>query len=143
MYKTLSFQIKSKIENIYPIEREILSQAIHFGFDSETRFCLRLAMDEAFINAIIHGNGNLGNKNIYIKAVCGFDRIEVSIRDEGNGFDCSKLSDPREEPFLFKTHGRGVFLIKQFTQDVRFNDKGNEITFVINKNTPATIPQTQ
>ncbi|RJP18475.1 MAG: ATP-binding protein [Candidatus Omnitrophota bacterium] len=139
MGKVISFQIKSKIENIYSVERAILEQASQFGFDSESRFCLRLAMDEAFVNAIIHGNGNAAEKNIYVKAHCDCDRIEISIRDEGNGFDLSVLNDPREEPFLFETHGRGVFLIRQFTHELHFNDKGNEIIFVMNRAQPSAL----
>ncbi len=141
MQKVISFQIKSKIENIYSVERSILEEAIQMGFDSESRFCLRLAMDEAFINAIVHGNNNSAEKNIFVEARCSPERVEVAIRDEGNGFDLSILHDPREEPYLFDTHGRGVFLIKQFTHDVRFNDKGNEIIFAINRGQPSAISQ--
>lgn len=140
MERMLDFRIASKIENIYPVEREILQQANQLGFDDNACFCLRLAMDEALINAIIHGNRNAEEKKIHIKALFNSESVAVTVQDEGDGFDRSQLCDPTEAPHLYETHGRGVFLIRQFTHELRFNDKGNEITFVVHQShTPAAL----
>lgn len=139
MSKQLSFSIKSKIENIYRVESRILDLAENTGFDTDARFSLRLAMDEALINAITHGNGGEENKEIWVQADCDEEKISVTVRDQGNGFDQHKLHDPRQEPFLHSANGRGVFLIRQFTHQVRFNEKGNEITFSIWRNQPIAV----
>ena len=139
MTKKISFQIQSKVDSIYPVERAILDLATEMGYDAEPCFCLRLAMDESLVNAIIHGNGNSEDKQIHVTAICDCDRIQVTVRDEGNGFDKSKLFDPRQEPYLHRTHGRGVFLIRQFTNEVRFNEQGNEITFCVERTGSLTL----
>jgi anti-sigma regulatory factor (Ser/Thr protein kinase) len=61
-----------------------------------------------------------------------FTRSEatLTVRDEGNGFDSSTLSDPTVADNVGKTDGRGLFLIRTFMDEVRFNDQGNEITMV-------------
>ncbi len=141
MGKLVTFRIRSRIEDIYPVEQEILDEADYLGFSEDLRYCLRLALDEALINAIMHGNRNRENKTVFVDAACDGDRISVSVRDEGEGFDRSLLPDPTKPPYLTETCGRGVFLIKQFTHEVRFNEKGNEITFILNRNQPITVMQ--
>lgn len=139
MPKMITFNFKSKVENIYPVECEILSYAHKLGYSEDARFSLRLAMDEAFINAIIHGNGNSEDKDVTVKAECDQNAISVTVIDQGNGFDQTKLRDPRQEQFLNCPNGRGVFLIRQFTHDVIFNEKGNQITFTIRRDQPISV----
>lgn len=139
----LDLRIKSKIENIYPVEREILECASELGFDSDACFCLRLAMDEALINAITHGNRNVEDKEVRIVAICHNDQIAITVQDEGDGFDQSTLVDPTQEPFLHKTSGRGVYLIQQFTHEILFNDKGNAITFIVHRAHPPAVLQSR
>lgn len=143
MNEKLHFQFNSKFENIYEVERSILNRAQEYQFDCEACFNLRLAMDEAFVNAIVHGNRNREDKKIHVVATFDLNSVSVSVRDEGEGFDQTKLLDPREETNLYNTHGRGVFLIRQFTNDVRFNDKGNEITFSVFRDRPIPVMQSR
>ncbi|MBN2325577.1 MAG: ATP-binding protein [Candidatus Omnitrophica bacterium] len=139
----IDLRIKSKIENIYPAEREILNQASELGYDGDACFCLRLAMDEALVNAIIHGNRNDQQKNVRVIALCDDEKIAITVQDEGDGFDQALLVDPTKEPFLYKTSGRGVYLIQQFTHEIHFNDSGNSITFVVNKSHPPAVLQSR
>jgi serine/threonine-protein kinase RsbW len=141
MGNEVTFRIKSKFDLIYPVEQAILAKAQEAGFDEDCCFSLRLAMDEALVNAIVHGNDHAEHKEIEVTAEITPQKISISVADEGNGFNQNNLSDPREEPYLHKTHGRGVFLIRQFTSDVFFNDKGNKITFVVDQTRPAPIMQ--
>lgn len=141
MAMKIEFRIKSRIENIYPVEREIIEQAASLGYDGDACFCLRLAMDEALINAITHGNRNIEEKDVRIIAYCDRERIAVTVQDEGDGFDQSQLVDPTQEPYLHKTSGRGVYLIQQFTHEIQFNEKGNAITFVVNRAHPPAVLQ--
>jgi serine/threonine-protein kinase RsbW len=127
------FEISSRIESIYPLEQRILSVVRSLGFSEDDLFSLRLAMDEALINAIMHGNGGHEHKRVYVSLVTTDDLVQVSVRDEGNGFDINSLFDPTEEGHIHDTHGRGVFLIRQFMTHVTFNEKGNEITFALRR----------
>jgi len=141
MKKKLDYRFQSRIDNIYPAEREILAQAKNLGYDEDALFSLRLAMDEALINAIIHGNKNSAQKYIDVTAHCCAEKITVTVRDEGKGFDRSQLVDPRQKPFVQKSNGRGVFLIHQFTHEVQYNDTGNEVSFTIQRGQPISILQ--
>ncbi len=139
----LDIRIKSRIENIYPVEHEILERACELGYDSDACFCLRLAMDEALINAITHGNHNAEDKDVRIVAHCDCSQIVVTVQDEGDGFDQSTLVDPTQEPYLHKSSGRGVYLIQQFTHEIQFNEKGNAITFVVHRAHPPAVLQSR
>lgn len=140
MQEMLFLRMKSKVENLTAIQKRILDYATQWKFDEDSLYCLRLAMDEAVVNAIIHGNKNDESKDIHIEARCHNGKLRVSVRDEGHGFDRTNLPDPRQEPHLHEPHGRGIFLIKEFTDEVRFNDKGNEITFTIGCASSGTRP---
>lgn len=141
MGKQLTYRIKSRIDSIYPVEQAILNEAALAGFNEDACFSLRLAIDEAVVNAIIHGNGQQETKQIHITAAFDESKVAITVRDEGEGFDQSRLADPRQDPDLHKTHGRGVFLIRQFTSEVFFNEKGNEITFIVDQSAPANLAQ--
>ena len=132
---------QKQIENIYSIESQIIETAGKLGYDEDACFSLRLALDEALVNAIIHGNGNAEDKEIMVIAECDEEKFTVTVCDEGDGFDCTKLYDPRQEPYLHNCNGRGLFLIRQFTHNVFFNEKGNEITFSVNRNQPISVLQ--
>lgn len=126
--------IPSKVKHIYPVEQQILALARELGFSDDDCFCLRLSMDEAMVNAIIHGNKYDASKQVYVKVDGGDAAFEVTVRDEGDGYSVDDLQDPTTEENLHATHGRGIFLIRQFMSQVLFNDIGNQITFIIRRN---------
>lgn len=131
------FTISSRIDCIYPLEQKILSIARSLGFCDDDLFSLRLAMDEALINAIMHGNGGSEHKRVFVDLNACKNTIQIRIRDEGNGFDINTLFDPTEDDHIHDTHGRGVFLIRRFMTEVTFNEKGNEIMFTLQRSTPS------
>ena len=130
---TYNFAISSRVECIYPLEQKILSIARSLGFCDDELFSLRLAMDEALINAIMHGNGGSEHKRVFVGLNACEDCIQISIKDQGNGFDINTLFDPTEDEHIHDTHGRGVFLIRRFMSRVTFNEKGNEIVFMLQR----------
>lgn len=93
---------------------------------------LYLCVSEAVINAIKHGNRNDLNKKVIVKIDCSLHEIEVFIEDEGDGFDRSKLQNPTDKENIRKESGRGIFIIKNLTECINFNEKGNSIQFKIN-----------
>lgn len=131
-----TFQITSRIESIYPLEQKILAAVRSMGFSEDELFSLRLALDEALINAIMHGNGGHEHKRVVVNLSVDPSHVSVSVADEGDGFDIDSLFDPTAEEYIHATHGRGVFLIRQFMDEVAFNERGNEITFTLRRSNP-------
>jgi serine/threonine-protein kinase RsbW len=79
------------------------------------------------------------NKEIKIDYLVDVDRIEISMMDEGNGFDPEVVPDPRYGENLYKTEGRGLFLIRSYMDVVEFNKRGNCVRMVRYKEKPRTI----
>jgi serine/threonine-protein kinase RsbW len=91
---------------------------------------LFVALDEAFVNAVKHGNKFDAGKTIRIVADVTPKEARFSIEDEGEGFDISTIPDPTDIENLFKTSGRGVMFMYNIMDEVVYNEKGNRITMV-------------
>lgn len=76
-----------------------------------------IAVTEAVNNAIIHGNKLNPQKKVTISLIVTQNDITIEVLDEGDGFDPTKVADPRDSENLLKENGRGVFLIKELTTD--------------------------
>ncbi len=103
-------------------------EANHFGEDDV--FAVHLALEEAFINAVRHGNKGEPGRAVKIDYSVGPDQIEVSMTDEGDGFDPDVIPDPRYGDNLFKPAGRGLLLIRSYMNVVEYNKQGNSIRMV-------------
>lgn len=113
----------------------ILETAGQNGFSSEDIFAIHLSLEEAFLNAIKHGNKADPARNITIIYSVTTDRLEISISDEGSGFNYQNLPDPREEENIYKNSGRGVLLMRSYMDKVEFNSSGNCVHMVKYKST--------
>jgi serine/threonine-protein kinase RsbW len=91
-----------------------------------------MAFHEAVTNAIIHGNKLDPSKVVDIKAWFEEHQLVLQVTDQGEGFNPDALPDPLDENNLLKSGGRGVFLIRQFSDEVSFNDSGNIVTIRYN-----------
>jgi serine/threonine-protein kinase RsbW len=88
-------------------------------------FGVHLAMEEALVNAIQHGNRLDARKNVHVSCRMAPDRVQIEIADEGPGFNPNVLPDPTCSDRIHKPGGRGVMLMRAFMNRVEFNDKGN------------------
>ncbi len=121
-------EIRSHIREVHDMTSRILQKAGAFGFNNDALKDLRVAIDEGIANAFIHGNATQPHKRIRVKCYLHSDKsLEIRIKDQGKGFDSSKLPDPTNSENLLKSHGRGIFLIRQYMDRVGFNKRGNEI----------------
>jgi serine/threonine-protein kinase RsbW len=123
------YTIPNHLDSIYDLEAEILSEIERAGYDENSRFAIRLALDEALINAFKHGNCQEPGRQVRVRFEVRDDELEFEVEDEGSGFEKDALLDPRMGDGLQKTSGRGIFLIRQFMTSLAFNDRGNSIRF--------------
>ena len=90
--------------------------------ESETG--VEIALREALANAIIHGNHGDRRKQVYVRCCCRGDEVSIDVRDEGPGFDIHKVTDPTAPENIGSIHGRGIYLMKAFMDEVRFDEGG-------------------
>jgi serine/threonine-protein kinase RsbW len=107
-----------------------LSQLNQFEFDDDDVFAVQLAFQEAFYNAIKHGNRMDAGKKVKIDFVINNDRIEISMTDAGSGFDPDAVPDCRVGENLYKPEGRGLLLMRSYMDIVEFNEIGNSVHMV-------------
>jgi anti-sigma regulatory factor (Ser/Thr protein kinase) len=156
--KTGKNEINCKLENdlhlLAGFTQELRQTITERGMLNESE-SLRFAtaVDEALMNAYFHGNLEIDSKlredegnayhdlalqrrrvppycdrRIHVHAKIEPNQLSVTVRDEGAGFDYRNLPDPTEPAYLDRPHGRGMLLMKAFSDDVHFNESGNEVT---------------
>jgi len=118
----------------------ILSKLEANNFSAEDIFSVHLALQEAFFNAIIHGNEMDLEKPVKIDYSIGPDVVTISMTDEGKGFDPDAVPDPRRPENLYKTDGRGLLLIRSYMDVVEFNQRGNRVSMIKYKGGPPAAP---
>ncbi len=120
-----SLVISSQRQAWKPVSEDILELTQAHGYSDQEVFAIQLALDEALINAIGHGNGFDETKMVQIDYSVGAHEIRVRITDEGNGFNPNALSDPTAPENLDCPGGRGVMLMRHYMCGVFFNENGN------------------
>ena len=91
-------------------------------------FSIKLALEEALVNAIKHGNQYDRNKKVEITYAVLADRFVIHITDEGAGFDPLDVPDPTAFENLERPCGRGLMLMKHYMSEVNYNERGNSVT---------------
>jgi serine/threonine-protein kinase RsbW len=107
-------------------EIEQLLQGCHYS--ERDVFGIRLALEEALVNAIKHGNQMDPTKKVQIAYLVTVDRFEVRITDEGTGFDPNDVPDPTDVENLERACGRGLMLMRHYMTDVHYNARGNSVS---------------
>jgi serine/threonine-protein kinase RsbW len=98
------------------------------GYANKDIFAVRLAFNEAVINAFRHGNRSDPGKRIHVRYLVTAAEILLQVEDQGPGFDPNQVPDPLSEPFLDRPCGRGLFLMRSYMTWVSFNREGNRVT---------------
>ena len=125
--------LESKLTNAEKADEIARNVSAKMGFDEEAGFHIEMAVHEAVINAIHHGNKEDPGKKVYIKFLAFADGLEIHVRDEGEGFDPSTLPDPLAEENLLSISGRGIFLVRKFVDEFRVENSpggGTEVIMV-------------
>ena len=131
-----SVTLESTSSAIVDLCKQILSKLEANGFSQEDIFAVHLALEEAFINAIKHGNKMSPDKEVRIEYSVDAYKVEISMIDEGGGFDPNSVPDPRSGKNIYRTEGRGLLLIHSYMDVVEFNESGNRVRMLRYKEKP-------
>jgi serine/threonine-protein kinase RsbW len=125
--------LESDLKNVEVAEEITRRVAGTAGFDEDDQQRIEVAVHESMINAIWHGNKNDASKSVWLYFKIHRDRLEIRIRDQGNGFDPEQIPDPLKNENLLNVSGRGIFLIRSFMDEFRVESvsgAGTEVTMI-------------
>lgn len=126
-------KIESLVRNICEVEYFLNSLFKDFQLSRKIYCKIYLATIEAVNNAIIHGNQCDSSKIVTVSFKIDEDKYIVSVKDQGPGFDYTNISDPRQANNIYKETGRGIFIMKQYADKVKFNKDGTLVKLIFNK----------
>ena len=109
---------------------ELMSALGMAGWEGMDLFRIQMAIEEAVVNAIEHGNKKSLDKKIRLVFVVTPEKAVMTISDEGAGFDHRNVADPTTEELIDKPRGRGVMLMRELMNEVHFNEVGNQVVMV-------------
>jgi serine/threonine-protein kinase RsbW len=124
--------LPSRIESIERAAAAVAGAVAEAGVDETALFGIDLAVREAVANAVRHGNGLDETKQVRILFETSPEQFEITIEDEGDGFDFEHLPDPTDPMNLLKESGRGAFLMRSFMDKVRWQRGGSVVTMTKN-----------
>ena len=126
-------EITSNPERIHEVEQFIEEIRDFLGFKDDVFGNVMVAITEAVNNSIFHGNKGDVSKKVRIHcASLNPYRIMVAVEDEGPGFDPNGLPDPTAPENLENPGGRGVFLMRHLSDEIRFENAGHRVEMVFN-----------
>ena len=109
--------------------QELIEQQLRSNqFEDREIFSIKLALEEALVNAIKHGNQMDPNKKVHIQFHVDPERFDIRIVDEGNGFALDDVPDPMAPENLERPCGRGLLLMRHYMTEVTFHAPGNRLT---------------
>lgn len=120
----------SKLELMPDVIEDLVQKLKGDSVSGDNIFDIRLCLEEVLINAIKHGNKFNPELFVEVAATVEHDKLIMTVKDEGQGFDFENVADPTQKENLEKTSGRGVFLVKKLMDEVEFLDNGSKIRMV-------------
>ena len=133
----MTLQLGSTMESVAEIEQLAEKMATAASFDEDSTFHITMAVREAAVNAVLHGNEYDPAKKVTATFEDNGKSLVFKICDQGKGLDPDTIPDPLAEENLMRGTGRGIFLIRSFMDEVHFRQlhPGTELTLV--KHLPA------
>lgn len=117
----VSYTLDSTLETVNNAEETANRVAAEAGFDDDEIMKISMAVREAAVNAVLHGNAYDPKKKVTLAFERTAQDLVITIRDQGKGLDASKIPDPLAPDNLMKTSGRGIFLIRSFMDVVEIH----------------------
>jgi serine/threonine-protein kinase RsbW len=128
----VSYTLGSTLETVDNAEQAATQIATETGFDDDEVMKIAMAVREAAINAVLHGNAYDPVKKVSLDFETTNRDLIITIRDQGHGLDVDSIPDPLAPENLLKTSGRGIFLIRSFMDEVHIHPSqtGTEIKLI-------------
>jgi serine/threonine-protein kinase RsbW len=134
----ISFTLDSSLDSVNKVEQTAEQYAQRSGFDAETISQIAMAVREAAVNAVLHGNAYDKTKHITASFETTGDALIIRLADQGPGLEPENIPDPLAPENILRGSGRGIFLIRAFMDEVNFRQlhPGTELTLIKHR-TPA------
>ena len=128
----VSYTLDSTLETVNSAEETASRMAAEAGFDEDEIMKISMAVREAAVNAVLHGNAYDPNKKVTLAFERTPNDLVIVVRDQGKGLDENKIPDPLAPDNLMKTSGRGIFLIRSFMDVVEIHPSqtGTELKMI-------------
>lgn len=131
----LETDLDSTLDSVDRAEELVLEAAKTAGINEDDALSLGMAVRECAVNAVVHGNRYNLNKKVHLKITRTESQLVINIADEGEGFELEELPDPLAEENLMRHSGRGIFIIRAFTDEFHVRRRipsGTEVTLIKN-----------
>ncbi|QGJ71199.1 Anti-sigma regulatory factor [Planctomycetales bacterium 10988] len=109
------------------ILNSVLEQLKVYGYADHDISSVHLALEEALVNAIKHGNQHDADKQVHVVVKLSPNLLRIEVEDEGTGFDPEGVPDPTLPENLELPSGRGLMLMRSFMSRIEFNESGNRV----------------
>jgi serine/threonine-protein kinase RsbW len=128
----VTYTLESSLDSVNRVEQAAEEMARTAGLEEEDIYRIAMAVREAAVNAVLHGNSYDPEKSITASFESTADSLIVKIADQGKGLDPDTLPDPLAPENLLRGSGRGIFLIRSFMDEVHFRQlhPGTELTLI-------------
>ena len=112
--------IPSSLDYLSKVDQYVEGKLRKLGVDKDKLIDIAISVTEAVTNAVVHGNKNDLKKKVRLKLKADSSRVEITVEDEGDGFDPSSIRSPLEEGNVLKEVGRGIFILRSLMDKVNF-----------------------
>ena len=128
----VSYTLDSTLETVDSAEQKATQFAEQLGFSEEEVLQISMAVREAAVNAVLHGNAYDPAKKVTLELERTSSGMMITIRDQGKGLDPALVPDPLAPENLLKTSGRGIFLMRSFMDEVEIHPSqtGTELKLI-------------
>src|SRR5436190_23035341 len=126
----IDLELPSDLTLMNAVLEYLLGRVARLGLIEVEQSNLYVALDEAFVNAVKHGNRSDPEKLLRVTAELSAHEAIFTVEDEGDGFNVSEIPDPCDPANLFKSNGRGVLLIYNIMDEVEYSERGNKLKMV-------------
>ena len=132
MTNRVSYTLESTLESVNQVEQKASEVAADAGLAEDEQYQVAMAVREAAVNAVLHGNAYDPGKRFVVAYETTGDSLVITITDQGKGLDPESLPDPLAPENLLRGTGRGIFLIRSFMDEVHFRElhPGTELTLI-------------
>jgi len=118
--ETTELSLPSRIDTVATAAAAVAEFLSRSGITEDAAFGIDMAVREAVTNAVIHGNREDANKTVDVTLKSSPDAVEISVHDQGTGFNPEDVPDPTAEENILKASGRGIFFMRSFMDEVNW-----------------------